>query len=113
MIGLVARRTKARRRVAQWLRLERSLYSDPKWHEGDNEANAIGHMETNQEWWFNYVDRYLNQANLQGLDTIQGRQAAAKGLVTLTALVETAVLVHGDLPKPGVTSGEIIEWKDA
>lgn len=113
MIGLVARRTKARRRVAEWLRAERRLYSDPKWHEGDNEADAIGHMETNQEWWFNYVNRYLNQAALQGLDTIQGRQAAAKAVVTATAMLETAVLVYGDLPKPGVTSGEITEWKDA
>lgn len=113
MIGLAARRTKARRRVAQWLRDERRLYADIKWHEGDNEATIMKAMEADQTWWFNYVDRYLNQARLQGLDTIQGRQAAAKGLVTLTALVETAVLVHGDLPKPGVTSGEIIEWKDA
>ncbi len=111
MKTLAVRRTIIRRLVRKWVADERHLYADQKWHEGSNEAHAIQRMATNdQQWWFDYIERYLNQARLQGLDSIQGRQALGKAIITCYSTLETSCLVYGPLPEPGVPSGEINKW---
>jgi hypothetical protein len=61
-------------------------------------------------FWLRQIFQYVDRAKLFGLDTLQGRQAMAKCYMTLSGFLESMVRVHGNLPAPGVTSGEIREW---
>lgn len=103
---------RARVLVDRWVRLERMEYADKKWAENpDNRAEAISRMrEADFDWWTDYVQQYLHRSRLLGWETPQGRQALGKTLQTLHHLVETAVLVFGDMPDPGHESGHIEEW---
>lgn len=102
------RRTLATRHVLDWLRKERRDYAETKY--------PISTVEEDDgvltERCLDFVGQYLKRAEILGLDTFQGRQLLAKAMSTLFSYCEGAVLCHGPLPAPGVSSGEIIEWTD-
>jgi hypothetical protein len=58
-------------------------------------------------WWWQQLTNYYGRAKVLGLDLPAGRQALAKFTATACGLLESAVRVHGDLPAPGVPSGEL------
>lgn len=59
-------------------------------------------------WWDQIVSK-LHRASVLGLDTPNGRQAAAKCAAAALALVEAAIAEYGLLPEPGVPSGGNLE----
>lgn len=99
--------------VARWLRHERRFYADVKWEEdrANYAAKVEGMRQPGQEYWFDFVNNYLRRAQLFDLSTLAGRQALGKALVTLFAMTEMAVDVHGPMPSPGVPSGEVTVWE--
>lgn len=101
--------------VRRWLLWERRLYADIKWWEGSNRADAIAHMRDDADdgWWLDYVRTYLSRAEQMGLASPQGRQQMGKAIVTALSCLETAVEVHGPMPRPGAPSGEVQPWVDA
>jgi hypothetical protein len=60
-----------------------------------------------ETWWWNQLHNYLYRAHVLGLDNVRGRQALAKFVATGMGLLESTVRVYGDLPAPGLTSGEV------
>ncbi len=97
--------------LKQWLLQERSRYADVKYDsDGDNRQRLKEAMrdEGYAPTWANFVDNYLKRVEVFGLDTPAGRQAMVKAIVTLMHCLETAIEVHGRMPKPGVPSGEIV-----
>lgn len=102
-------RMAARANVAEWIGIERKEYSDVKYATGSEPRHrAILDMrnfglDENGEWW-TFITSYLRRAQLQGLDTMEGRQAFGKTIVTMLHALETAVEVHGPMPQPGVSS---------
>lgn len=63
-------------------------------------------------FWLRQIFQYVDRAKMFGLDTFMGRQAMMKCYMTLGGFLESMVRVHGSLPLPGVTSGEIQEWNE-
>lgn len=106
-------RDEARARVMHWIAEERERYADIKYAEG-TEARHKLILETKNYGldgeWMVFIGGYLKRAELIGLDTPAGRQALGKAVVTCLHALETAVQAIGDLPKPGVPSGEIEPW---
>jgi hypothetical protein len=99
--------------VAEWIKLERAEHAETKYGEGlPGRVALVDEMRTEGfgGGWEGFIGNYLKRVELFGLDTPQGRQALGKAAVTLIHMLETAVLVHGPMPKPGVPSGEIQEW---
>lgn len=101
-----------RQHVAAWVLDERTRYADVKYAEdGDNRAALIKAMEDGDwERWTNFLGNYIKRAELFGLDTLSGRQALGKAIVTGLHFLETAVQVHGPMPRPGKPSGEVEPW---
>lgn len=58
-------------------------------------------------WWRQQLFNYLHRAHVLGLDNPLGRQAVAKFTATACGLLESVIRVEGDLPAPGVPSGEL------
>lgn len=99
--------------VLEWLKLESDRYTDPKWEDTDSRPL---HDEKLREgscgrdsWWWDEITHYLHRAQVLGLDTRNGRQAAMKGLRVYLSLGEAIYRVHGDLSEPGLASGEQVE----
>ena len=90
-----------------------SQYQDSKWddvrHTHDQLMKSQGLQSDGR--WYGDINMYLHRANLLGLENANGRQALAKAAMVVIAAVESAVRVHGPLPEPGHTSGEIVEWQ--
>jgi hypothetical protein len=59
--------------------------------------------------WIDFIGNYLRRAELLGLDTMKGRQALGKYIVTMMHCLETAIEVYGPMPRAGYPSGEIHE----
>lgn len=100
----------------EWIVLERARYADVKYDEDTDARHKLildmqnfGNLEDDSEWW-TFISNYLSRARTLGLTTPQGRQALAKCIVTMMHCLETAIDVHGHLPKPGQPSGELVEW---
>lgn len=100
----------AKIQVQDWVAQERRHYADVKWS-GKNKVTNLEKMATEgiSPYWMGFIGNYLRRAEMFGLDTLQGRQALGKALVTITACLEDAVLIHGKMPVPGVASGHIVE----
>lgn len=64
------------------------------------------HVAEGMEWWEQQFLNYIGRADVLGLDSPGGRQAAAKFVATALGFLEAVVRVHGPLPEPGVPSGE-------
>lgn len=108
-------RIAARMNVATWIGVERREYADLKYANGSEprhramlDMRNFG-LDINGEWWV-FITNYLRRSQLLGLDTAAGRQAFGKTIVTMLHALETAVEVHGPMPQPGVTTGEVNEW---
>lgn len=104
--------------VGTWIATERRDYADLKyerggemWHKLLLDIHNWGLHEDGQ-WWL-FLSNYLSRAQLLGLDTPAGQQAFGKFIVTALSCFEACVQVYGKPPKPGVTTGEIVEWEQA
>lgn len=100
------KRTLAERHSLDWLRKERKLYADVKYPMSTVEANG-GNL-TQED--IDFVMQYLKRAQLQGLNTPQGRQNLGKAASTLYHFMQGAVICHGPMPEPGYPSGELVSW---
>jgi hypothetical protein len=110
---IAAKDATARSMVAEWIHLERTLYADRKYEPGGE--NYVARLNDLKEKGLDsteivFLTNYLKRAEMLGIDTPQGRQAFGKFVVTAIAIMERIVLAHGDMPKPGLTTGEIEEW---
>lgn len=109
-------RVAARYHVRCWIEKERNDYADTKYGEGTpqrqraiDDTGIHPHLDDDSDWYV-FITNYLQRVRIFGVDTQQGRQALGKLVVTLLHCLETSVLVYGDMPKPGVSSGEIEPW---
>jgi hypothetical protein len=101
-----------------WVKQERKHYADVKYAEDQKGRQDLISDTTNfpnfdgpeGTTWITFLTNYLGRAQRFGVNTPQGRQQLGKLIATATHCLETAVMVHGRLPKPGVPSGEIEEW---
>lgn len=107
-------RLAAKMNVAAWIGTERREHGEVKYGE-ETEARHKLIVETQNYGlsgeWMVFVGGYLKRAELQGLDTLRGRQALGKAIVTMIHALETAVEYCGPMPKPGLSSSaDIEEW---
>jgi hypothetical protein len=86
--------------VLAWLEGERA-YAEGKWKPGHVD------VEITPARYKQWVEQYLHRALLLGLENPLGRQALAKALRTALAFTESVVRRYGDIPAPGVPSGEV------
>lgn len=104
-------RAQARTVVASWIDVELSAYADSKWlNKERDDAKLWSEGFGPGGFWRDFVDRYLHQAYILGLDTKGGQQALLKALVTLSEACVSLVLKLRDdgeqLPAPGWPSGK-------
>src|SRR4051812_20633638 len=102
-------------RVLEWLIRERTEYQQTKFDYGkwdDDSTKAFDKQKYpyDKMKWILQIENYLYRAYTLGIDTAGGRQALAKAAATVVAMTESAMRVYGDLPEPGVPSGELREW---
>jgi hypothetical protein len=95
--------------LLSWLRQELA-YVDEKFppsirvvHNSELEKEGVSF----NSYWFQQVYQYVKRAEILGLDNPLGRQAIAKALSTMFGLVEGVVATYGELPPPGVSSGNL------
>lgn len=98
--------TEVHKRILLWLDLEwayqREKFPDPNVEPAHDPVEGLANAAN---YWHQGV-------NVFGLDTLQGRQRAAKGLATQVAVLVAAMIKHGDLPQPGMSSTEgAVEWQ--
>lgn len=116
-----------RRHLYVWIKEEeryvREKYDDGRQQrETHDEAMATRDLEA---FWtrqiLQYLDRaaaFLKDAQVADNDLKRERleklaqQALAKGFMTFKGCVESSIRVFGPMPKPGVSSGEILHWFD-
>lgn len=90
--------------VRQWLAIERGYTIEKFGVDLDNQ-----HLREGFAWWEQQFLNYFHRAQVLGLDTPGGRQAAAKFVATAVGMLEAVVREFGPLPKPGVPSGENLD----
>lgn len=93
--------------VIRWLADERDYTIDKFGLDADDEHIAEGVPEGG--WWEQQFDNYLHRTGVLGLETPGGRQAFAKFVATAVGALEAVVRVYGELPEPGVPSGNNLE----
>lgn len=71
--------------------------------------NLQTHRQFESSWWESQFTNYLGRAQILTLDTPNGRQALAKFVATGIGMLEAAVRIYGELPEPGVPSGENLD----
>lgn len=103
--------------VTEWIFRERHEYADKKYLlNAENYQKRLDDLRENgigeKSGEVNFLLTYLKRAELLGIDTLAGRQAFGKFVVTAIATLERICVVYGPLPQPGVPSGEIKEWKE-
>jgi hypothetical protein len=104
---------RARTQVNVWVERERVLYADKKWNDSTHDPliddlKENPHQNTDgPRQYLDWIDDYINRAKMFGLDSLQGRQALGKAIVTLHHMLESAVVAFGDMPLAGFPSGEI------
>jgi hypothetical protein len=94
-----------------WLLQERSYQVKKFGTELDDKHTRAG-VVGEDTWWWQQLMNYWHRTGVLGLDTPVGRQAIAKFVATGCGLLESVIRVHGDLPEPGVSSGEILRPDD-
>lgn len=110
MSSQISSRIKARSDLRYWISEERTKYADRKYEtRGKNRDALIKAMKTEgmNGIWLVHIQNYIGRANTLGLETLQGRQAMGKAIVTMMHCLETAIEEYGPMPLPGVPSGEI------
>ena len=95
-----------------WIEYERHGHANVK-ISGDVRRNHHEKPLEDKDWEtvFNFVGNYIKRAELMGLDSESGRQAAGKAITTLLDFLETSCVMYGPMPKPGLPSGEIEPWE--
>ena len=91
--------------VLEWLRDERDYTAGKYGLENDDKMTR----ERIFGFWADQIGDRIHRVQLLGLDTPMGRQAAAKVAATAMMALESVVRVAGELPEPGVTSGENLD----
>jgi hypothetical protein len=99
--------------ASDWIAIERREYADHKYdadlrYKNDIDMHNFGLTEES-DWWV-FLTNYLRRAQVFGVDTLQGRQAFGKFVVTALSAFESMIRTEGRPPTPGVHSGEITEW---
>lgn len=89
--------------VIRWLKEERATYQTKKFDYEAEKDNGV-------DYWIQQFDSYIQRLPIFGFDTPQGIQAALKLAATAVALCEH-LSEKNELPRPGVSSGIIEEWK--
>jgi len=105
-----------RAQALRWLEQESEAYAQgQKYAQGSGNRDMIaGYVRDGMnDELFGFPLNYLKRASMFGLDTPQGRQALGKAAATLIDYMAHAIEIHGPMPKPGFSSGEIQEWDDA
>lgn len=101
---------KAFEHVISWLRGER-YYTLEKFGSSQDKQHVRDFEDKEKDneiaWWTQQLRNYFYRAWVLGLDTPVGRQALAKFVSTGAGMLAAAVQEYGELPKPGVPSGEI------
>jgi hypothetical protein len=88
-----------------WLTAERTYQLGKFGTDLDDEHTRQGLHQDG--WWWRQLTNYFGRAHVLGVENPSGRQALAKFTATACGLLESVVRVHGDLPAPGVPSGEL------
>lgn len=91
-------------KVVRWIFVERETYQIKKF---DYEIEP----DKPVEYWMQQFNSYLQRIPLFDIDTMQGQQAVLKLAATAIALSEHIADRLNDMPKPGVSSGNIESWK--
>lgn len=98
----------ARELLHCWIERERREYADVKFAEGGENRNHLVSLmqETDSfpEFWTDFALNYVIRATLFGPDTLKGRQAMGKAIVTLMHILETSMCLYGQMPKAGMSS---------
>ncbi|HWI05565.1 MAG TPA: hypothetical protein VNT52_17295 [Acidimicrobiales bacterium] len=93
--------------LLMWIEKERAEYADST----DHRQALIDELRLDPHFdgqWSVLVTNYLRRAQLLGLDSMAGRQAMGKLIVSCMHVLETAVDVFGPMPVAGVPSGEVV-----
>lgn len=101
----------ARMNVVLWLEMERREYADKKYTVELREEGFVKMYEegiTQGGYWDIFLSNYYSRAQLFGLDTLNGKQAFGKFIVTCLSALEAAVLTSGPMPVPGKASGDVV-----
>lgn len=98
----------ARINLGTWIASERQ-YADEKFGDREMERRWLVEDGFSGEWE-TMVMNCLSRVKLHGLDTLAGRQAAGKAIVTLLAMTEGAIQLFGPMPEPGLPSGTVEDW---
>lgn len=94
--------------VLDWVQREQEDYAIDKFNKLTHDEEILEFSEKSFD--SRIVQRcfeYLHRATLLGLANPAGRQALAKFASTAVALTAGVVDSYGELPKPGVPSGQI------
>lgn len=99
---------KAFEHVIYWLRGERD-YTIKKFGTDLDRHHFQEWYETEMGagWWSDQLDSYYHRAWVLGFNTPVGRQALAKFVSTAVGMLAAGIQEYGELPRPGVSSGEI------
>lgn len=102
-------------RLLEWLRLERERYQTKKWdYAEDDLQHALEGLGEDSWFWQRGVENYIQRVRLFGVTSPNGIQALMKLVATLLSIPEH--LMRGgeleNIPEPGHTSGEIVQWQD-
>lgn len=100
-------RTLATRHTLDWVRKERA-YADEKYPVSTIEQFGGALRDEDCD----FVMQYLKRAQLLGIDSASGRQSLAKAFATLYDFVRSSVYLYGELPAPGLSSGNVEPWVD-
>jgi hypothetical protein len=103
--------------VMRWLERERFEYQPKKFdysREGEDQTELRNWLTVAQSgiedtYWDRQLANYYHRAHLLNLETPNGRQALAKFAATAIAMLEATVEVYGELPEPGVSSGNNLD----
>lgn len=91
-------------KIVRWLYVERETYQTKKFNYETEPDQPV-------EYWMQQFNSYLQRIPLFDIDTMQGQQAVLKLAATAIALSEHIADKLGDMPEPGVSSGEITSWR--
>lgn len=126
-IGLPTNGKAERAHLYFWI-TEEEIYVNGKFERGafSLDLNDEGMQDPNLEWWERQIMQYMDRARIalkaaqvfrEGGDEDKARfmemkaqQALAKLMMTSKGCVEASIRAFGNMPMPGVESGDVREW---
>lgn len=96
--------SRVRRYIVQWL-IDENVYERGK------TSTEVDDKRTTDEFgdWHALIGDYLHRAQILGFANPGGRQAVAKAATVMLGCLESVVRVYGELPEPGVSSGNNLD----